>query len=44
LTAAGLRTLRVEYTRTIAPTRTLATETLILERTLSDHVKPDKSG
>ena len=36
LTAAGLHALREEYVRTIAPTRALAAETLILERSLSD--------
>ena len=38
LTAAGLHGLRDEYTRTIAPARALAAETLTLERTLSDLV------
>jgi hypothetical protein len=38
LTAAGLHALRDEYTRTIAPARALAAETLKLERTLSDLV------
>ena len=38
LTAAGLHALRDEYTRTIAPARTLAADTLTLERTLSDLV------
>ena len=38
LTAAGVRGLRDEYTRTIAPARALAAETLTLERTLSDLV------
>jgi hypothetical protein len=38
LTAAGVRTLRDEYIRTIAPARALAAETLTLERTLSDLV------
>ena len=38
LTAAGLHALRDEYTRTIAPFRALAAETLKLERTLSDLV------
>ena len=38
LTAAGLHTLRDEYTRTIEPARALAAETLTLERTLSDLV------
>jgi hypothetical protein len=38
LTAAGLHGLRDEFTRTIAPTRALAAETLIVERTLSDLV------
>src|ERR1035438_3437745 len=38
LTAAGVHTLRDEYTRTIEPSRALAAETLKLERTLSDLV------
>ena len=38
LTAAGVRGLRDEYTRTIAPARARAAETLTLERTLSDLV------
>ena len=38
LTAAGVHGLRDEYTRTIAPARALAAETLKLERTLSDLV------
>ena len=38
LTATGLQALRDEYTRTIAPARALAAETLTLERTLSDLV------
>jgi hypothetical protein len=38
LTAAGVKGLRDEYTRTIAPARALAVETLALERTLSDLV------
>jgi hypothetical protein len=38
LTAAGVQGLREEYTRTIEPGRTLAAETLKLERTLSDLV------
>jgi hypothetical protein len=38
LTAAGVRGLRDEYTRTIDPARALAAETLTLERTLSDLV------
>ena len=38
LTAAGVKGLRDEYTRTIAPARALAAETLKLERTLSDLV------
>src|ERR1017187_758778 len=38
LTAAGVKGLRDEYTRTIAPARALAAETLNLERTLSDLV------
>jgi hypothetical protein len=38
LTAAGVHELRAEYTRTIAPARALAAETLTLERTLSDLV------
>jgi hypothetical protein len=38
LSSAGLHTLREEYTRTIAPARALAAETLTLERTLSDLV------
>ena len=37
-TAAGIRALRDEYTRTIEPARALAAETLNLERTLSDLV------
>jgi methylase of polypeptide subunit release factors len=36
LTAAGLAALRAEHTRSIDPARTLATEMLQLERTLSD--------
>jgi hypothetical protein len=36
LTAAGVQGLREEYTRSIEPARALATETLTLERTLSD--------
>ena len=36
LTAAGVHALRDEYTRTIAPARALAAETLKLERALSD--------
>jgi hypothetical protein len=36
LTAASLAALRAEYTNSIDPARTLATETLHLERTLSD--------
>jgi hypothetical protein len=36
LTAASLAALRAEYTNSIDPARTLATETLQLERTLSD--------
>ena len=35
LSSAGLHALRDKYTRTIAPARALATETLTLERTLS---------
>ena len=35
LTAADVHGLRAEYTRTIAPARALATETLNLERILS---------
>ena len=42
LSSAGLHVLRDEYTRTIAPTRALAAETLNLERTLSDLVNPRK--
>ena len=38
LTAAGVRTLRDEYIRTIAPARALAAETLNLERTLNNLV------
>ncbi len=38
LTAAGVRELRDEYTCTIEPARALVTETLKLERTLSDLV------
>jgi hypothetical protein len=38
LTVSGLRALREEYTRTIAPARARAAETLTLERTLSDLV------
>jgi hypothetical protein len=38
LTAAGVQGLREEYTRSIEPARALATETLKLERTLSDFV------
>jgi hypothetical protein len=38
LSSAGLHGLRDEYTRTIAPARALAAETLKLERTLSDLV------
>ena len=38
LTAAGVHTLRAEYTRSIEPARALAAETLKLERTLSDLV------
>ena len=38
LTAAGVHALRDEYTRTSAPARTLAAETMKLERTLSDLV------
>ena len=38
LSSGGLHALRDEYTRTIAPARALATETLTLERTLSDLV------
>ena len=36
LTAASLAALRAEYTNSIDPARTLAAETLQLERTLSD--------
>lgn len=36
LTAASLAALREEYTRSIEPARTQATEALQLERTLSD--------
>jgi hypothetical protein len=38
LSAAGVRELRNEYTRTIEPARALAAETLTLKRTLSDLV------
>jgi len=38
LTAAGVQALRSEYTRSVEPARTLAAETLKLERTLSDLV------
>jgi hypothetical protein len=38
LTAAGVHALLDEYTRTIAPARALAAETLNLERTLNDLV------
>jgi len=38
LSAAGVQGLRTEYTRTIEPARVLATETLKLERALSDLV------
>jgi type I site-specific restriction endonuclease len=38
LTATGVQALREEYTRTIEPARSLASETLDLERTLSDLV------
>lgn len=38
LTAASLGTLRTEHTNSIEPARALATETLHLERTLSDLV------
>jgi hypothetical protein len=38
LSSAGLHALRDEYTRTLEPARALATETLTLERTLSDLV------
>jgi hypothetical protein len=38
LSSAGLHALRDEYTRTLEPTRALATETLTLERTLSNLV------
>ena len=38
LSSAGLHALRDEYTRTIEPARSLAAETLTLERTLSDLV------
>jgi hypothetical protein len=37
-TAAGVHALRDEYTRTIAPSCSLAAETVILERTLSRFV------
>src|ERR1043166_923621 len=40
LTAAGVRTLRVEYTRTIEPARFIAAETLKLERSVRDLVNP----
>jgi len=36
LTAAGVQGLRAEYTRSIEPARSLAAETMELERTLSD--------
>jgi len=36
LTAASLAALRAEYTNSIEPARSLAAETLQLERTLSD--------
>jgi hypothetical protein len=38
LTAAGVRALRDEYSRSIEPAHALAAETLSLERTLSDLV------
>ncbi len=38
LTAASLQTLRAEYTRTVEPARTLATEAQQLEHRLSDLV------
>jgi len=38
LTAAGIKDLRAEYTRTIEPTHALAAESLQLERQLSDLV------
>jgi hypothetical protein len=38
LTAAGVHALRDEYTRTIAPARARAAETLTLEHTFSDLV------
>ena len=38
LSAAGLKGLRDEYTRTIEPARTQAREALLLERRLSDLV------
>jgi hypothetical protein len=38
LTAAGLHALRDEHSRTIAPARALAAETLTLERTASDPI------
>jgi hypothetical protein len=38
LTAAGVHALRDEHTRSIEPARSLAAETLKLERTLSDLV------
>ena len=38
LTSGGIHGLRAEYTRTIDPARARATETLKLERTLSDLV------
>jgi hypothetical protein len=38
LTAPGVQGLRAEYGRTFAPARSLAAETLTLERTLSDYV------
>ncbi len=37
-TAAAVKDLRAEHTRTIEPTRTLAAEALQLERSLSDLV------
>ena len=38
LTAAGVKDLRAEHTRTIEPARALAAEALALERSLSDLV------
>lgn len=43
LTAAGLQTLRAEYTTTIEPARTLATEALKLERQIN-HLANQAAG